>query len=258
MEDINLNSIKILIADLDDTLAPSKLPIDDEMANLIEMVLERINIAVISGARYKQFEYQIVQVLDGDPEKFTRMYLLPTNGSAAYNYKEGRWNEIYSEALTKSEKIKIIDAMKRVVDSFSFALPEHIYGDQIEDRGTQITYSALGQNAPIELKRVWDPDLTKRKILKKELATLLPEFSVQIGGTTSIDITRKGRDKAYGIKNLMEITGYNLEEMCFMGDKLEEGGNDYSVKSLGITCISVNCIQESKNILRKIVDCFPR
>jgi HAD superfamily hydrolase (TIGR01484 family) len=253
MENLEFSSIKILIADLDDTLAPSKLPIDNEMANLVDHLLDRMDMAVISGAKYEQFQYQLVQELKMSFEKFSRMYLLPTNGSAAYNFKEGKWNKVYSDPLTENEKNRIMDAIRLVVESFNFASPKNIYGDQIEDRNTQITYSALGQKAPIELKRVWDNDLTKRKILKKELEILLPQFSVQIGGTTSIDITKKGRDKAYGIKKLMEITGYTKEEMCFMGDKLEEGGNDYSVKSLGINCIRVNNVQEAKSILREIV-----
>jgi HAD superfamily hydrolase (TIGR01484 family) len=258
MEGINFKGIKILIADLDDTLAPSKLPIDGSMASLINLLLDRIDMAIISGARYEQFQDQVVQELKGSQEKLSRLYLLPTNGAAAFSFRKGRWSEIYSEVLAKDEKIKILDAMKQVVGKLSFASPEHIYGSQIEDRDTQITFSALGQKAPIELKRAWDPDLAKRRHMKRELEFLLPAFEIQIGGTTSIDITRKGMDKAFGIRKLIEITGYLEEEMCFMGDKLEEGGNDYSVKSLGISTIEVDNVQEAKDVLMEIVSSLPR
>jgi len=38
-----------------------------------------------------------------------------------------------------------------------------ICGELIEDRGSQITYSGLGQFAPLAEKVKWDPDFSKRK-----------------------------------------------------------------------------------------------
>ena len=78
---------------------------------------------------------------------------------------------------------------------------EQVWGEVIEDRGSQITFSALGQQAPLEQKDKWDPDFTKRKKIKAILDTLIPEFSVRMGGATSIDITKPGIDKAYGIRS---------------------------------------------------------
>ena len=75
--------------------------------------------------------------------------------------------------------------------------------------------------------------------MRDDAAAQLPEFEVRLGGTTSVDVTKIGVDKAYGMKKLMEATGVSKDEILFFGDKLEEGGNDYPVKQLGIDCIAV-------------------
>lgn len=85
----------------------------------------------------------------------------------------------------------------------------------------------MGQQAPLEEKLKWDPDLTKRKKIKAILDKSIPEFSVRTGGSTSIDITKPGIDKAYGIRKLRDLLGISLEEMIFIGDALYVGGNDY-------------------------------
>src|SRR5690606_27985880 len=95
-----------------------------------------------------------------------------------------------------------------------------IWGDQIEDRGSQITFSALGQDAPFEEKKGWDDDFAKRKKIVEHLKKPLKEFSIVMGGTTSIDITKPGIDKAYGIQKLKEVLGFDILEILFIGDAL--------------------------------------
>lgn len=133
---------------------------------------------------------------------------------------------------------------------------EHIWGEQIEDRGSQITYSALGQQAPLEAKKVWDPDFAKRKVIKSRLDLLLPEFSVQLGGATSIDITKPGIDKAYGIQKLQETLNIPIKDMIFIGDALFEGGNDFPARRTGVVCISVKDPQETKKVVETITACL--
>ena len=126
----------------------------------------------------------------------------------------------------------------------------------INDRGTQITYSGLGQNAPLELKNIWDNNLEKRKMIKKILESLIPEFEITIGGATSIDITRKGIDKAYGIKKICEYFKYKIEDLIFFGDAIFEGGNDYPVKMLGVDSIKIENYKETMAYFSKIIEIF--
>ena len=214
---------KLIVFDLDGTLAESKSSLDAEMAALLHDLLGVVKVAVISGGDWPQFEKQLLTNLPRD-ESLANLSLLPTCGTKFYQY-EGDWKKIYSEDLTADEKEKIISSLNRVLGESDFKI-EKLWGKAIEDRGSQITYSALGQQAPLEEKNKWDSDFTKRKKIKAILDTFIPEFSVRMGGATSIDVTKPGIDKAYGIRKLRDLLGISLNEMIFIGDALFAGGND--------------------------------
>ena len=163
--------------------------------------------------------------------------------------------KLYAEDFTSEEKEKIISALKKAIEQ-SGLKAEKVWGEVIEDRGSQITFSALGQQAPLEEKKKWDPDFTKRKKMKAILDPLIPEFSVQLGGSTSIDVTKPGIDKAYGIRKLRDILGIALEEMIFIGDALFPGGNDYPATEAGVVSIRVRDPDETKRVIEAIIACL--
>src|SRR5699024_584984 len=130
---------------------------------------------------------------------------------------------------------------------------ERTWGPVLEDRGSQITFSALGQRAPLDAKRTWDPLGEKKERLRAAVAPLLPGLEVRSGGSTSVDVTRKGVDKAYGMRRLAEHTGIDLADMLFIGDRLDEGGNDYPVKALGVPCREVAGAEETAAVVRDLL-----
>ena len=113
------------------------------------------------------------------------------------------------------------------------------WGPTVDDRGTQITYSALGQQAPLEAKIAWDPDGSKKARLCQYAASRLPGFEVRSGGSTSVDVTSKGVDKAYGVAKLQHYLHLRIDDLLFLGDRLDVDGNDHPVKKMGVTCIPV-------------------
>lgn len=244
---------KLVAFDLDGTLAESKQAIDEEMAKLLSKLLEVVHVAIISGGDWPQFEKQVLAHL---PKKQTlkNLSILPTCGTKYYQYKSG-WKKLYSEDFTNDEKKKIIDNLNKAVDAAGFKIKK-TWGEQIEDRGSQITFSALGQQAPIDAKKKWDPDFAKRKKVKIKLDKSLPEFSVELGGATSIDITKPGIDKAYGMKKLHQTLHINFSEMIFIGDALFEGGNDHPARTTGATCIQVRDPDETKRAIEAIIACL--
>ena len=136
------------------------------------------------------------------------LLLLPTCGTKFFQY-DGKWNRTYADDFNAAEKERITSALKRALEVAQFK-PEKVWGEIIEDRGSQITFSALGQQAPLAEKEKWDPDFAKRTKIKAILEGLIPEFSVRMGGSTSIDVTKPGIDKAYGIRKLRDILGISL------------------------------------------------
>jgi hypothetical protein len=180
--------------------------------------------------------------------------LLPTCGTKFYQYTAD-WKKIYSEDFTAEEKEKIISSLKQAIGASGFKV-EKVWGETIEDRGSQITFSALGQQAPLEEKKKWDPDFIKRKKIKTLLEKLIPEFSVRLGGATSIDVTKPGIDKAYGIRKLRDILSIGIKEMIFIGDALFPGGNDYPAEEAGVVSIRVRDPNESKRVIETIIACL--
>lgn len=246
---------RLIVFDLDGTLAESKSSLDAEMATLLSALLGIVKVAVISGGNWPQFEKQLLSNLPHD-EHLKNLSLLPTCGTKFYQYVSG-WEQLYSEDFTDGEKEKIISSLKQAIGLSDFKA-EGTWGEQIEDRGSQITFSALGQQAPIEEKKKWDPDFTKRKKMKTLLDNLIPEFSVRLGGTTSVDVTKPGIDKAYGIRKLRDILGIAIQEMIFIGDALFPGGNDYPAKEAGVVSIQVRDPNETKRVIEAIVACLGR
>jgi hypothetical protein len=244
---------KLIVFDLDGTLTESKAALDAEMATLFGGLLGIVKVAVISGGNWPQFQKQLLAYLPHD-ERLKNLSLLPTCGTKFYQYT-GDWKKIYSEDFTDDEKKKIISSLKQVIGSSGFKI-EKVWGETIEDRGSQITFSALGQQAPIEEKKKWDADFTKRKKMKVLLDKLIPEFSVRLGGTTSVDVTKPGIDKAYGIRKLRDTLGITIDEMIFIGDALFPGGNDYPAKEAGVVSIQVRDPNESKRVIEAIIACL--
>ena len=243
---------RLIVFDLDGTLAPSKAALDDEMADLLGRLIGVIKVAIISGGDYPQFQKQVLERLPPRSD-LANLSILPTSGTKFFVY-DGVWRKLYSEDLTDDQKKKIEDALESAVAATGFQ-PKETWGERIEDRGTQITYSALGQQAPLDAKEKWDPDFSKRKQIQAILAKTLPEFSVRLGGTTSIDVTRPGVDKAYGIGKLRDVLGIPIAEMLFVGDAIFPGGNDYPALQAGTDTIEVRDPDETKRVIEAIIAC---
>ena len=227
---------KLIIFDLDGTLAKSKSPIDKEMSTLFSKLLDVAHVAIISGGDWAQFKQQVLSQLPKEA-MLNKLSILPTCGTKFYQYKDD-WKLLYAENFTEKEKSAILDNLNKAVVAAHLNITK-TWGDQIEDRGSQITFSALGQQAPLEAKKNWDNDFAKRKKIVDRLEVPLKDFSINMGGKTSIDITKKGIDKAYGINKLKEVLDFSFREMLFVGDALFEGGNDYPARTTGVDCIQV-------------------
>ncbi len=244
---------KLIIFDLDGTLAESKQPLTNRMAVLFARLLVTAKVAIISGGAFPQFLKQVVTQLPSGAN-LANLFILPTSGAAFYEYRNDKWEKLYEERLSAKEAHAIEAAIRSAAQEttiIDFLKPA--WEERIEYRGGQVTVSALGQQAPLALKKEWDPDHTKRHMLRANIAARLPEFSVSIGGATSIDVTKHGIDKAYGIKKLCERLGVNETDSLYVGDELESGGNDEAVYKTGVSTKSVNGPAETIQLIEALL-----
>ncbi len=244
----------LVVFDLDGTLAESKADIDEETAGLLKKLLENRQVAVIGGGKYQLFQRQLISKLRIHRELLEKLYLFPTTSTSFYKYEGGDWKQVYAYQLSDSQKKEIFDTFEKVFKELNYSNSEKIYGQVLEDRGTQVTFSALGQEAPIGLKNEWrEKNDSLRMEMVRIIQRYLPDMEVRAGGQTSIDVTVKGIDKQYGMEQIKKQLGIEFKDMLFVGDALFKGGNDEAVRRTGVDCFEVKTPEDTKKVIRHIL-----
>lgn len=254
---------KLLAFDLDGTLAPSKSTIPDRIAELLVLLLEHYQICIITGGKYEIIKQQVLDNLKAEPRLLQNLHIMPTCGTRYYSYDltAHDWIRRYAEDFTDEQKQRIFAALDNAIEKFELKKAK-TYGDLVEDRHSQVTLSTLGQDVVavlgdegVKLKEAWDPTGQKKQAIRTFVAGLIPDFEVRAAGATSIDITKPGLDKSYGMQKLINMLDISKDEILFFGDKLQEGGNDYPVKSMGIDAIEVGRWEDTAIALEAINSC---
>ena len=252
---------KLIAFDLDGTLAPSKSMVHKVMADLLNELLTKFDVLIISGGKYELFQRQVLTQITKDPELLKKLHLMPTSGTRYYSFDSEKqdWHLNYAEDFNDDQKKEIIKALDDGLTESGFR-SDKTYGETIEDRNSQITLSILGQEIVAELgaegvriKEAWDPDGSKKMKIRDIVADKIPDFEVRAAGATSIDVTLPGVDKAYGMNKLMADTDFEKEDILFFGDKIVPGGNDYPVAEMGIYCVAVERWEDTAYALEGIV-----
>lgn len=251
----------LIVFDLDGTLAPSKSVMDEEMGSLIKQLLSVKKVAVIGGGKFALFEHQFLNELKIPETLLKNLYLFPTTATTFLRYSNG-WKKVYSHDLTKAEIDQILAAFEAVFEEIRYQHPAKTYGTVIENRGTQVTWSALGQDIVavlgkkgVEIKNKWRDENTPLKLkIARALQKRLPNLEVLAAGHTSIDITKKGIDKSYGLQQIEKYLKVKITRMLFLGDAIFPGGNDYAITKTPIDYVSVKNPEETKKVIRHILE----
>ena len=250
---------KVLAFDVDQTLNIAKTPIPPEIADLLTQCLDHFEICPISGQKYDQFLFQIVdQLKDATPEQLEHLHLFVAQGTQYYRYDASKkdWDQVYSYPLTDEQVTEITAAIKQAAEELGYWEEDKLKpGDEIiENRLSQVTFSALGQKASTEDKYAWDPDCKKRMAIVARCKELAPEFDYEIGGTTSINAITPGMNKQFGMTHLLEELKVDKSEVLYFGDMTQPGGNDYPVVQMGIDTITVRSHEDTAYALRGILN----
>ncbi len=247
---------KVLAFDIDQTLNVAKTPITDEIAELLTKCLDHFEICPISGQKFDQFLIQIVNRLPNPtPKQLSHLHLFVAQGTQYYRYNGSDWEQVYNYPLTDEQVAKITASLEQAAKELGFWEEDKLApGDEIiENRLSQVTFSALGQKADTEAKYAWDPDHKKREKIVKRAKELAPEFDFEIGGTTSINAMTPGMNKVFGMNHLLEELNVKKEDILYFGDMTQPGGNDYPVVQMGIDTITVRNHEDTAYALRGIL-----
>ncbi|MBR3324403.1 HAD-IIB family hydrolase [Candidatus Saccharibacteria bacterium] len=250
---------KVLAFDIDQTLNIAKTPIPDEIADLLKECLHHFEICPISGQKFDQFLIQIVNRLkDPTPEELSHLHLFVAQGTQYYRFNTTKndWELVYSYPLTDEQVAKISETIEKSARELGYWEEDKLQkGDEIiENRLSQVTFSALGQKAGTEAKYAWDPDCKKREKIVEKCKIYAPEFDYEIGGTTSINAITPGMNKKFGMTHLLEELHVEKEDILYFGDMTQPGGNDYPVVEMGIDTITVRSHEDTAYALRGILE----
>ena len=243
---IEKNRYKFLVFDVDNTITEGCQEITDEIAEVLNDLKEEL--VFISGTH----AFEIKRMISSKVKRYH--HILANVGTNYWITGPRGEKEVYNDQLGHKEKNNIIFALKKLKEKYGLE-PLTSEEDQIQDRGYQITMSILGRNAPKEKKDSYDPNGKKRKEFIDFLIQILggTDYEFGVGGTTSIDITRRGVDKGSSLERFMKMKNLKREDLIFLGDKLSPGGNDYPVIRTGIKCLAVDNPKETLEILRGLI-----
>ena len=246
--------MKTLVFNLNGTLAASNESLDDEMVVLLKKLLMVHNVAIISGASWKHFNNKIITPLSN--ADLNKLYLLPTTGGSMYQvWGRYGWVATYQSKLDKRDVSRIQKAIDEAIEETGFEQPQRLWGKQVDDRETQITFCVLGHKAPLEEKEKWDLDCSKRKPLAEAIAKkLVGSYDVRISGFNSIDISLKDINKKYGIDELMKRLHISKDDVIYIGNAIFKGGDDYAAVEMGLDNVPVQDPEDTKKWIRGMLD----
>ena len=246
---------KVIGFDLDNTLARSKKPMHTDMSKAFSLLTTRIPMAIITGGSFELVRTQVLDVLNRDARR-DRLHVMPTSGTSYYLWDGKGWQCRYEHDLSREERDEVMRSLERHAREQGIWL-DRVWGERIEDRGGQITFSALGQHAPLERKEAWDPTNEKKNRLASAVSRDLPWLAVRSGGSTSVDVSHRGIDKAYAVRQLATVLGIEIGQIMFIGDRMDPDGNDYPVVGAGVRPIRVTGPADTLGICTRLLDILP-
>jgi HAD superfamily hydrolase (TIGR01484 family) len=227
-----MDAVKVIAFDLDGTLAESKQVIPDEIATHLNRLLDNYVVAIITGGTLEQVQRQVVSKLSNP----VGLEVFSCSGATYHIYGLDGLVQIYEHLIKEDDRREIQSQIESAARKLGHWV-EVTHGNAFEFRGSQLTWSACGQLAAVDVKAGYDPTGEKRKAIISQLN--LSNFDVRLGGMTSIDVSGKGRDKGYAVK-VLTSSGYKLDDIVYFGDQFGPSGNDLPVKKAGVLCYQVN------------------
>ena len=237
------NSEKIYIFDVDGTLTPSRLPMTQDFTIFFSLWSINNPFYLVTGSDIDKTKEQVPWYI------FERAQAVFTCcGNEMWVGKEQK----YRKEFKVSRKLK-----KLLGTILSNSRYPHRYGNHIEDRETMLNFSIVGRNCTQEQREEyhkWDKENREREIISNAIKEKFPDLDAVIGGEISIDIYKKGDDKSQVLEHI--DVEWPDGELVFIGDGIENHGNDYPLAKMMDTNLNYKWYQtdgweQTKEILEK-------
>tara|TARA_R100000808_G_C2084771_1_gene107337 strand:- start:57 stop:788 length:732 start_codon:yes stop_codon:yes gene_type:complete len=207
---------KIYVFDVDGTLTPHREPMSFAMQDALRQILPHHTCVILTGSDYVKMEAQIP---DDILKLFKHVYCCVGN----VLYEKG----IKIKSKTFIPPIRLRQFLNDALSNSHYSIRT---GAHIERREGMLNFSIVGRNASREQRKAyyeWDNVELERYMLAQDLKYQFPGIDASLGGRISIDIYPIGRDKGQAIRDLKNK--YPFQNICFFGDNIKAGGNDYPV-----------------------------
>ena len=206
--------MKKFLFDVDGTITPSRKEIVHEFWAPFLIFCRNHDVYLVTGSdRQKTLEQLGLDIC------YTSKRVYNCSGSDVYERDVNVYRDIWE--LPKEVEKFLEDAL----EFSSFPIRNGVH---IERRPGQVNFSILGRGKDPSVGREeyikWDTKRFERVGLVDRLRDAFPDLTITLGGQTGIDIGPKGSDKSQILRDFTKD-----DELYFFGDKMNEGGNDYSL-----------------------------
>jgi len=240
---------KVFIFDVDGTLTPSRLPMTKEFQTFFKQWIKKNKFYLVTGSDLPKLQEQMEGLEIHSDGIFTCCGNQFWQSDPAVNIKH--CDLIYEN---KFELPKHLEMFLNIVLNQS-PYP-HRYGNHIEDRGSMINFSIVGRDCTQEQRDEffkWDNENNERGRIANIIKRTAKGIDAVIGGQISIDIYPEGNDKSQVLKHI------EYDECIFIGDRIEEGGNDFPLAKLmnktdNCSLYQTDGWEHTKEILENLID----
>ena len=212
---------RIFIFDIDGTLTPSRLQMTEKFAKFFDKWSSKNKYYLVTGSDLDKTKEQLpIAYIDRAEAIFTCC------GNQMWRDDE----LIYDNKFEVTNKLK--NALEVMLMSSQY---KYRYGNHIEDRGSMVNFSVVGRNCTQEQREEyyeWDKEKGERRKMSIFLKNKFKDLDAVIGGQISIDIYPKGMDKSQILNVIEQERLVPPNEYIFIGDGIENGGNDYPLAEL--------------------------
>ncbi len=255
--------------DMDGTITEPAQVMDVEMAGVLLRLVEKSLVAIISGGTLEQVLRQCGPFFDKAnlAALVDRIMIFPTGGARGYVFDRDFWNnwkKVYEYGFGSGEALRVLGALSDAMHEVGYFERREVFlaklgysdlpaswGQIVSDRGSLITFAALGENSPLEARKAWDPSRHERLKIMDLINRRVGNIAVaRVGGASSVDITLLGVDKGLAVRKWRKMTELDFYRIRFTGDAFYLGGNDYPVRATGVQCYPVSSLEETRALIR--------